>query len=76
MGTDFDSLLAKFVARGNGFEEMTQKARRVVREFDISGGGSTVRTNSAVLAGVVEHPDWLTGDIDTLWLDAERRRDS
>ncbi|KAJ2932220.1 hypothetical protein H1R20_g4871, partial [Candolleomyces eurysporus] len=76
VGTEFDSLLAKFVVRGRSFEEMTQKARRVVREFSLgntnlgSGSGmSAVRTNAAVLAGVLEHPDWSTGDIDTLWLE-------
>ncbi|KAJ2915853.1 hypothetical protein MD484_g4574, partial [Candolleomyces efflorescens] len=69
VGTDFDSLLAKFVVRGGGFEEMTQKARRVVREFDLSGAGTRVQTNAAVLAGILEHHDWLTGDIDTLWLE-------
>ncbi|RXW22219.1 hypothetical protein EST38_g3634 [Candolleomyces aberdarensis] len=76
VGTEFDSLLAKFVVRGRSFEEVTQKARRVVREFNLintnpgSGSGmSAVRTNAAVLAGVLEHPDWLAGDIDTLWLE-------
>jgi hypothetical protein len=48
---------------------MTQKARRVLREFGLGGRGSTVKTNAAVLAGVLEHPDWLAGYIDTLWLE-------
>jgi hypothetical protein len=69
VGTDFDSLLAKFVVRGGGFEETTQEARRVMRELNLSRGGTMVRTNAAVLAGVLEHPDWSTGDIDTLWLE-------
>jgi hypothetical protein len=36
---------------------MTQKARRVLREFDLGGRGSTVKMNAAVLAGFLEHPD-------------------
>ncbi|KAF6744845.1 carboxylase:pyruvate/acetyl-coa/propionyl-CoA [Ephemerocybe angulata] len=66
VGTEFDSLLAKIIARGSSFEEMTQKARRALGELSIGGD---VKTNVAVLAGVTDHQDWMTGSIDTLWLE-------
>ncbi|KIM36649.1 hypothetical protein M413DRAFT_448991 [Hebeloma cylindrosporum] len=66
VGTDFDSLLAKVIVRGRTFEEATAKARRALRELNIGGG---VKTNLSVLAGVIEHPDWAAGTIDTLWLE-------
>ncbi|TFK28522.1 carboxylase:pyruvate/acetyl-coa/propionyl-CoA [Coprinopsis marcescibilis] len=66
IGTDFDSLLAKVIVRGSTFEEMTQKARRALAEFTFNGA---VQTNASLLAGVIDHPDWVTGNIDTLWLE-------
>lgn len=66
VGTDFDSLLAKVIVRGRTFEEATAKACRALRELDIGRG---VKTNLSVLAGVVDHPEWAAGTIDTLWLE-------
>ncbi|KAF5368225.1 hypothetical protein D9615_010529 [Tricholomella constricta] len=65
IGTEFDSLLAKIIARGQTFEEASQKARRTLRELSI---GDLV-TNRILLAGVLDHQDWLDGSIDTLWLE-------
>lgn len=67
VGTDFDSLLAKIIVRGRTFEEMTQKSRQALKELHVSGTG--VKTNIVVLAGVINHPDWTSGAIDTLWLE-------
>lgn len=66
VGTDFDSLLAKVIVRGRTFEEATAKARRALLELNIGRG---VKTNLSVLAGVVDHPEWAAGTIDTLWLE-------
>jgi len=66
IGTEFDSLLAKVIARGDTFEEASQKAKRAMRELRIGG---PVTTNISLLAGVLDHPDWLAGFIDTLWLE-------
>ncbi|RDB30517.1 Pyruvate carboxylase [Hypsizygus marmoreus] len=66
VGTEFDSLLAKVIARGGSFEEATQRATRAMRELKFGG---PLKTNSTVLAGVLGHPDWLLGNIDTLWLE-------
>lgn len=71
VGTDFDSLLAKVIVRGRTFEEATAKARRVLRELNIGRG---VKTNLSVLAGVVDHPEWAAGTIDTLWLERNAPR--
>jgi pyruvate carboxylase len=71
VGTDFDSLLAKVIVRGRTFEEATAKARRVLRELNIGRG---VKTNLSVLAGVVDHPEWAAGTIDTLWLERNAAR--
>ncbi|KAF8190173.1 carboxylase:pyruvate/acetyl-coa/propionyl-CoA [Pholiota molesta] len=67
VGTEFDSLLAKIIVRGRSFDEVTSKARRALHETKVGNG--TVKTNIAVLAGVIDHPDWVTSAIDTLWLE-------
>ncbi|CAA7268513.1 unnamed protein product [Cyclocybe aegerita] len=67
VGTDLDSLLAKIIVRGSSFEEMNQKARRALRELRVDS--QAVKTNAAVLAGVLDHPNWVSGAIDTLWLE-------
>ncbi|KAG7097730.1 hypothetical protein E1B28_005050 [Marasmius oreades] len=67
VGTDFDSLLAKIIVHAQTFEETTQKAKRALRELRVNS--ANVRTNIRVLSGVLEHPDWKSGNIDTLWLE-------
>lgn len=66
VGTEFDSLLAKIIVRGSDFEDMARKARRAARELRIRG---KVKTNLDLLLGVLDHPDWISGDIDTTWLE-------
>ena len=66
VGTDFDSLLAKIIIRGRTFEEATAKAHRAIRELNIGMG---IKTNLSVLAGVLDHPEWAAGTIDTRWLE-------
>jgi acetyl/propionyl-CoA carboxylase alpha subunit len=68
IGTDFDSLLAKIIIRDQSFDDCTQKARRALREFRLAKE-CKVKTNIAVLTGVLEHQDWHVGTIDTLWLE-------
>ncbi|KJA26880.1 hypothetical protein HYPSUDRAFT_36046 [Hypholoma sublateritium FD-334 SS-4] len=67
IGTDFDSLLAKIIVRGRSFIEATDKARSALRETSIGNG--MIKTNIPVLAGVSDHPDWASNNIDTLWLE-------
>ncbi|KAF5350973.1 hypothetical protein D9756_008255 [Leucocoprinus leucothites] len=68
VGTDFDSLLAKIIVRGGSFDEATQKAQRALRELTFGADGK-IKTNINVLIGVLDHPDWRSGAIDTLWLE-------
>ncbi|KZP27934.1 glutathione synthetase ATP-binding domain-like protein [Athelia psychrophila] len=65
-GTDFDSLLAKILVR-------ERRAVRALRETSIGNEKDTgvVKTNKAVLAGVVAHADWGKGRCDTVWLERE-----
>lgn len=67
VGTDFDSLLAKIVVSGGTSEETTRRARRALKELKIGGG--QVNTNIELLAGVLDHPDWSLGAINTMWLE-------
>ena len=66
VGTDLDSLLAKIIVRGSSYDEVTARGIRSVLELSL---GETVRTNAAVLAGVLLHSDWKSNSIDTLWLE-------
>ncbi|KAH8101786.1 hypothetical protein BXZ70DRAFT_1007031 [Cristinia sonorae] len=66
IGTDFDSLLAKIIVHAGSFHDASQKAIRALREVRV---GKNIKTNLALLAGVVAHPDWRQGTIDTLWLE-------
>lgn len=66
IGTDFDSLLAKVIVRGETFQEATQKGLRAIREVQLGKG---IKTNVQLLAGVMIHPDWKAGKVDTLWLE-------
>ena len=67
IGADFDSLLAKIIVRGRSFTEATEKARSALLETKI--GRNTIKTNIPVVAGVINHPDWVSNNIDTLWLE-------
>ncbi|KAF4616510.1 hypothetical protein D9613_008775 [Agrocybe pediades] len=73
IGTEFDSLLAKIITKGATFEEATEKAKRSLRELRLGGtnGTSKLKTNIAVLLGMLLHHDWRAagGTIDTLWLE-------
>ncbi|KAJ8087573.1 hypothetical protein PM082_006404 [Marasmius tenuissimus] len=71
VGTDFDSLLAKIIVHGASFKEATQRAKRALKELRLN---ANVQTNAAVLRGLLDHPEWSSGAIDTLWL--ERNLDS
>ena len=64
IGADFDSLLAKIIVRGRSFTEATEKARSALLETKI--GRNTIKTNIPVVAGVINHPDWVSNNIDTL----------
>lgn len=66
VGTEFDSLLAKIIVRGESPSHVGRRAIRALREVKLP---SSIRTNLELLAGVVSHDDWKCGSIDTLWLE-------
>ncbi|KAI0827163.1 hypothetical protein BC628DRAFT_1409940 [Trametes gibbosa] len=66
VGMDFDPLLAKVVVHGGTFQEAASRALRALCETRV---GVEVKTNIAVLAGVIVHPDWVAGAVHTRWLE-------
>jgi len=62
---DYDSLLVKVTAHALTFERSVDKLKRVLAEFRIRG----VSTNIPFLNNVLEHPRFLTGDVDTTFVD-------
>lgn len=57
----YDSLLVKICAHATRFEDAARKMLRGLLEFRIRG----LKTNILFLENVVTHPDFLTGDVDT-----------
>ena len=63
----YDPMLAKVIASAESRELARVRLVTALREFPILG----VRTNIPFLLGVLEHPRFCAGDIDTAFLDAE-----
>jgi acetyl-CoA carboxylase, biotin carboxylase subunit len=63
--TDYDSMLAKVIAWGENREAAISRLRRALREFQIGG----VMTDLEFLTKVVESGPFVTGRIDTTYLD-------
>jgi pyruvate carboxylase len=61
----FDSLLEKVTAWAATPEEAVRRMDRALREFRIRG----VSTNIAFLENVINHPDFVSGDITTRFID-------
>ncbi|HET8559085.1 MAG TPA: pyruvate carboxylase [Marmoricola sp.] len=57
----FDSMLAKLTCRGRSFELAVARARRALAEFRIRG----VATNIPFLQAVLADPDFVSGRLDT-----------
>ncbi|GAA4703170.1 pyruvate carboxylase [Brevibacillus fulvus] len=63
----YDSLLVKISTYANTFEHAARKMLRTLREFRIRG----VKTNLPFLENVVTHPDFLSGQYDTSFIDTK-----
>ncbi|MDQ2946680.1 MAG: pyruvate carboxylase, partial [Acidobacteriota bacterium] len=61
----YDSLLVKVTAWGSNFIQACERMDRALREFRIRG----VKTNIPFLENVVNHPDFLSGETTTSFLD-------
>ena len=64
VGSNFDNLLAKIIVTASTWEATVKKAQRVLSDSKISG----VKTNINLLRGIVAHPDFMAGKVDTQWL--------
>jgi acetyl-CoA carboxylase biotin carboxylase subunit len=63
----YDSLLAKVIVHGNDSEEALTRMGQALDSFILEG----VTTTIPFLARVIRHPDFVTGDIDTRFLERE-----
>ncbi|ERM16479.1 pyruvate carboxylase [Brevibacillus laterosporus] len=63
----YDSLLVKICTYANTFEQASRKMLRSLREFRIRG----VKTNLPFLKNVVTHPDFLSGNYNTSFIDTK-----
>ncbi|TGZ73309.1 hypothetical protein CRM22_001584 [Opisthorchis felineus] len=61
----YDSLLAKVIAHANQFPDATKKMRRCLEEMRIHG----VKTNIPFLINVFNNPIFLSGAVDTVFID-------
>ncbi len=62
---NYDSLLAKLIARGRDRNEAIARMKRALSEFIIEG----VKTTIPLFNTILEHPDFVNGDIDTKFLE-------
>ena len=63
----YDPLLAKLIASGETRELARGRALAALRSFPILG----IRTNTALLIELLEHARFVSGDLDTQFLDTE-----
>ncbi|MGQ7280511.1 pyruvate carboxylase [Brevibacillus thermoruber] len=63
----YDSLLVKISTYATTFDQAARKMLRTLREFRIRG----VKTNLPFLENVVTHPDFLSGQYDTSFIDTK-----
>jgi pyruvate carboxylase len=61
----YDSLLVKVTANGLTFAECAVRMERCLQEFRVRG----VKTNIPFLLNLIEHPQFLAGDVTTRFLD-------
>jgi len=68
--SEFDSMIAKILARGATREEARARLVRAVSDARLVVEGGM--TNKGFLLDVLEHPDFRRGGITTSWLDGSR----
>jgi len=64
----YDPLIAKLIASGDTREDARRRAIAGLRSYPILG----VRTNVPFLIGLLDHPAFISGDVDIGFVDAER----
>jgi acetyl/propionyl-CoA carboxylase alpha subunit len=66
----YDPMIAKLIASGESREVARQRAIAALRSYPILG----IRTNIGLLIELLQHPRFVSGDIDTGFLDGEGDR--
>jgi acetyl/propionyl-CoA carboxylase alpha subunit len=64
----YDPMIAKLIATGATRDAARRRAIAALRAYPILG----IRTNLPLLVRLLEHPRFITGDIDTGFIDSER----
>jgi acetyl/propionyl-CoA carboxylase alpha subunit len=67
VGIHYDPLLAKLIAYGETREAARARALEALRHYPILG----IRTNIPLLAELLEHARFISGNVDTGFLDVE-----
>jgi acetyl-CoA carboxylase biotin carboxylase subunit len=67
----YDPMVAKLIATGDTRDDARRRAIAALRAYPILG----IRTNVALLLALLEHPQVISGDVDTGFLDADRARE-
>ena len=63
----YDPMVAKLIAWGETRDAARRRAIAALRNYPILG----IRTNTAMLLALLEHPRFVSGDLDTGFLDSE-----
>ena len=67
IGVHYDPLVAKLIAHGETREAARRRALTALKHFPILG----LRTNTTLLLELLEHPRFISGDVNTDFLDSE-----
>ncbi len=65
---DYDSLIAKVITYGRTRAEATAKMKRALSEMIVHG----IRTNISLHQKIVDHPDFISGNLSTKFLERMR----
>jgi 3-methylcrotonyl-CoA carboxylase alpha subunit len=65
----YDSMIAKLVVRGETRQDAIQRMRAVLSALSVQG----IATNRAFLLRVMEHPDYVAGNIDTHFIETRMK---
>jgi acetyl-CoA carboxylase biotin carboxylase subunit len=70
VSTEYDPMLGKLIAWGEDREEAVARLARALEEHSVTG----IKTNSALLHGILRDPEFRRGEIFTRWLDEKLPR--
>jgi acetyl-CoA carboxylase biotin carboxylase subunit len=65
----YDPMIAKLICWGENRVEAILRMRRALREYQVRG----IKTNSSFLQWILRHPRFMSGDVNTGFIDQEYR---